>query len=141
MCPSVLWLWAQVQNLSLAPAAPRMTSFHTQSELKDPLGQKMENIQSFLRQPQEAHRMNEVFMLNSNLQQLEDSLDLVYAGNQQQDDYEEPAEKRPPKAEKRPFSLSAFPTFMAQEMPPRLRSLGGHVRWNGQGGCFCNTPI
>ena len=70
------------KELSPAPAAPRVTSFHTQSELKDPLGQKIENIQSFLRQPQEAHWMDEVYMLDSNLQQLEDSMDLVYVGNQ-----------------------------------------------------------
>ncbi|KAM3871650.1 rabenosyn-5 [Diretmus argenteus] len=72
-------------ELPQAPRAPRMTkaagwlpssdSLHTHSELKDPLLQQIDNIQSFLRQAKEAQRTDEVAMLEENLRQLQDEYD------------------------------------------------------------------
>ncbi|XP_056448273.1 rabenosyn-5-like [Gadus chalcogrammus] len=68
-----------------APKPPRMTkaggwlpsadSKKTHSELKDPLLQQIDNIQSFLRQAREAQRTDEVAMLEENLRQLQDEYD------------------------------------------------------------------
>ncbi|KAJ3587037.1 hypothetical protein NHX12_013427 [Muraenolepis orangiensis] len=68
-----------------APGPPRMTkaggwlpsadSQKTQGELKDPLLQQIDNIQSFLRQAREAQRTDEVAMLEENLRQLQDEYD------------------------------------------------------------------
>ncbi|KAG7266923.1 hypothetical protein CRUP_017984 [Coryphaenoides rupestris] len=68
------------------PKPPRMTkaggwlpSSDSQSagggELKDPLLQQIDNIQSFLRQAREARRTDEVAMLEENLRQLQDEYD------------------------------------------------------------------
>lgn len=72
-------------ELSQAPRAPRMTkaggwlpssdSANARSELDDPLLQQIKNIQSFLRQAQEAQRADEVAMLEENLRQLQDEYD------------------------------------------------------------------
>ena len=67
------------------PKPPRMTkaggwlpsadSQKTHGELKDPLLQQIDNIQSFLRQAKEAQRTDEVAMLEENLRQLQDEYD------------------------------------------------------------------
>ncbi|XP_060912856.1 rabenosyn-5 [Labrus mixtus] len=72
-------------ELPQASRAPRMTkaggwlpsadSAHARTELEDPLLQQIENIQSFLRQAQEAQRADEVAMLEENLRQLQDEYD------------------------------------------------------------------
>ena len=54
---------------------PSSDSTKTHSELKDPLLQQIDNIQSFLRQAREAQRTDEVAMLEENLRQLQDEYD------------------------------------------------------------------
>ncbi|XP_037131195.1 rabenosyn-5 [Syngnathus acus] len=68
-----------------APRATRLTKAggwlpssdpgHPRSTLEDPLLQQIDNIRSFLRQAREAHRTDEVAMLEENLRQLQDEYD------------------------------------------------------------------